>query len=109
MSLNKKHRVEDYYDYPDRRMDTTNSYYPSDYDDWPTQAQEGSVKYSSWKRFTKNYPFNAKLLVNLFGERDAIDCHRSMVVMSEVKAASMCSFFPAQRFEKTRIQSMGDC
>ena len=108
MSLHKKRR-SDYYNYPEEVNRQINPYYPDEnYEGWPTQAQEGSVKYSSWKRFVENYPFNAKLLVHLFGERDAIDCHRSMVVMSEVKAASMCSFFSAQKFKKSRIQSMRD-
>ena len=108
MSLNKKRR-SDYYDYPEHASRQMDPYYPNDYEDWPTEALAGSVKYSSWKRFIEKYPFNAKLLIHLFGERDAIECHRSMVVVSELKAASLCSFFSAQRFEKSRIQSMGDC
>lgn len=109
MSLHKKRR-SDYYNYPEEVSRQINPFYPDeDYEGWPTQAQEGSVKYSSWKRFMEKYPFNAKLLVYLFGERDAIDCHRSMVVVSEVKAASLCSFFPSQKIKPMRIKSMGDC
>ena len=109
MSLNKKRR-SDYYDYPEHASRQMDPYYPNDCENWPLiGSNEGSVKYSSWKRFIAKYPFNAKLLIHLFGERDAIECHRSMVVVSELKAASLCSFFSAQRFEKSRIQSMGDC
>lgn len=111
MSLEKKRR-HGYYNYPmpmNPHSEEFQPYYPNDYDDWPVQAREGSVKYSSWKQFSQKYPFNAKLLVHLFGERDAIECHRSMVVMSEVKAASLCSFFPAEKIKPMRIKSMGDC
>lgn len=106
MSLEKKRRHEYYYEPMNPHGERQ---YPNGYDDWPVQAREGSVKYSSWKRFSQDYPFNAKLLVHLFGERDAIECHRSMVVMSEVKAASLCSFFPSKKIKPMRIKSMGDC
>lgn len=106
MSLEKKRRHEYYYE-PSMNPHAGQQY-PNGYDDWPVQAREGSIKYSSWKRFSQEHPFNAKLLVHLFGERDAIECHRSMVVMSEVKAASLCSFFPSKKIKPMRIKSMGD-
>lgn len=118
MSLHKKRR-SDYYNHPYRLAENPfprirppndpSPYYPRDFDDIPTEYREGSARYASWKRFIEKYPFNAKLLVNLFGERDAIDCHRSMVVVSEVKAASLCSFFPSKKIKPMRIKSMGDC
>lgn len=104
MSLEKKRRHEYYY-IPEEVSRQINPLYPNeDYEGWPIQAQEGSVKYSSWKRFGEKYPFNAKLLVHLFGERDAIDCHQSMVVVSEIKAASLCSFFLPHKNTRTRIK-----
>ena len=108
MSLHKKRR-SDYYDYPEHVNRQINPFYPNDYDGDAPFNLEGSIKYSSWKKFSKKYPLNAKLLIRLFGERDAIDCHRSMVVISEVKAASLCSFFGSKKITPSRIKPMGDC
>ena len=51
----------------------------------------------------KKYPKNAQLLVHLFGERDAIECHRHMVVVSEIKAASLCAHFPSPPPKRNRL------
>jgi hypothetical protein len=106
MSLNKKGRSMSN-EYGPRR--DRGHYFPQDYAGWPTHAQEGSVKYSSWKQFKKAHPFNAELLIYLFGERDAIECHRSMSIVSEPKAASLCSFFSRPKVPRRRIKNMGDC
>jgi len=79
------------------------SYYPQDFDDIPAEYREGSARYSSWKRFKEEYPKNAELLVHLFGERDAIECHRHMVVVSEIKAASLCAHFPTAPSKRNRL------
>jgi len=88
---------------------TGNPYYPQDYDNWTPQALQGSSRYKSWTEFKKGFPFNAELLVHLFGERDAIDCHRSMQTISEVKAATLCSFFLATRSPPSRVSIVSDC
>ncbi len=82
-----------------------NNYY--DYPD-PVVAVEKQDRYKSWKDFKERLPFNAQLLIHLFGERDAIDCHRSMCVVSEVKAASLCSFFSNQPETKHRLRRVRD-
>ena len=116
MSLYKK-RISDYYepklrdrDYiTDKRVLTPiDPYYPQDYNGWPTDALEGSAKYSSWKDFKQRRPFNAQLLVHLFGERDAIDTHRSMCVISETKAATLCSFFSSVPRGSNRVRIVSD-
>ena len=116
MSLYKK-RMSDYYEPKlrdrgfsnDKRLLTpVNPYYPQDYNGWPTEALEGSAKYSSWKDFKQRLPFNAQLLVHLFGERDAIDTHRSMCVISETKAATLCSFFSSVPSGSNRVRIVSD-
>lgn len=79
------------------------SYYPQDFDDIPAEYREGSTRYASWKQFKDKYPKNAELLVHLFGERDAIECHRHMVVVSELKAANLCAHFPAVPAKRNRL------
>ena len=110
MSLTKK-QASTYSDSPYDYMaskPTSNPYYPQDYDNWTPQALQGSSRYKSWTQFKKDFPFNAELLVHLFGERDAIDCHRSMQTISEVKAATLCSFFLATRSHRTRVSIVSD-
>lgn len=80
-----------------------------DYPDPNPVATEKQDRYKSWKDFKERLPFNAQLLVHLFGERDAIDCHHSMCVISEVKAASLCSFFSNQPETKHRLKRVSDC
>jgi hypothetical protein len=105
-TFSKQNKPSPYYDYyPHERT----PFYPNDYDGWPTEAKEGSARYKSWSEFQKKYPFNAQLLIHLFGERDAIDCHMSMQVMSEVKAATLCSFFSNTIHSGSRIRSVSDC
>ena len=107
MSLRGKHS----------RVETYRSYYPaaespyldSDYDEWNVETRQGSARYKSWSLFQKKYPFNSQLLIHLFGDRDAIDCHMSMQVMSEVKAATLCSFFLANRTRPCRVSIVSDC
>jgi len=89
--------------------DANNPYYPQDYDNWDPQVLQGSSRYKSWTQFKKDFPFNAELLVHLFGERDAIDCHRSMQPISEVKAATLCSFFLATRSSPSKVSIVSDC
>lgn len=71
-------------------------------------SSEKEDRYKSWKDFKERRPFNAELLIHLFGERDAIDCHQSMCVVSEVKAASLCSFFSGQPETKHRLKIVSD-
>ena len=71
-------------------------------------STEKEDRYKSWKDFKARLPFNAQLLIHLFGERDAIDCHHSMCVVSEVKAASLCSFFSNQPETKHRLKRVSD-
>lgn len=80
-----------------------------DYPDPNPVATEKQDRYKSWKDFKERLPFNAQLLIHLFGERDAIDCHHSMCVISEVKAASLCSFFSNQPETKHRLKRVSDC
>lgn len=116
MSLNKKKRAEYYASHPNGRGENPaihfprirppqdfSPYYPRDFDDIPTEYREGSARYASWKRFKEQYPKNAELLVHLFGERDAIECHRHMVVVSELKAASLCAHFPPPPVKRNRL------
>ena len=91
MPVNPARELNNYYDYPD-----------------PFEAVEKQDRYKSWGDFKERLPFNAKLLVHLFGERDAIDCHHSMCVVSEVKAASLCSFFSNQPETKHRLKRVSD-
>jgi hypothetical protein len=91
MPVNPARELNNYYDYPD-----------------PFEAVEKQDRYKSWRDFKERLPFNAKLLVHLFGERDAIDCHHSMCVVSEVKAASLCSFFSNQPETKHRLKRVSD-
>jgi len=113
MSLNKKKRAEYYPSdthgwgenpFPRIRPPNDSSpYYPRDFDDIPTEYREGSARYASWKRFKAEFPKNAELLVHLFGERDAIECHRHMVTVSEIKAASLCAHFPSPIPKRNRL------
>jgi len=91
MPVNPAREMTNYYDYPD-----------------PFEAVEKQDRYKSWRDFKERLPFNAQLLVHLFGERDAIDCHHSMCVVSEVKAASLCSFFSNQPETKHRLKRVSD-
>ncbi len=91
MPVNPARELNNYYDYPD-----------------PFEAVEKQDRYKSWRDFKERLPFNAQLLVHLFGERDAIDCHHSMCVVSEVKAASLCSFFSNQPETKHRLKRVSD-
>jgi len=91
MLVNPAREMTNYYDYPD-----------------PFEAVEKQDRYKSWRDFKERLPFNAQLLVHLFGERDAIDCHHSMCVVSEVKAASLCSFFSNQPETKHRLKRVSD-
>lgn len=91
MPVNRAREMTNYYDYPD-----------------PFEAVEKQDRYKSWRDFKERLPFNAQLLVHLFGERDAIDCHHSMCVVSEVKAASLCSFFSNQPETKHRLKRVSD-
>ena len=84
------------------------SYYPQDFNESPVEPKEGSAKYASWTQFKEKYPHNAQLLIHLFGERDAIECHRYMSVISELKACTMCSFFPQVVTKSSRIVPVGD-
>ena len=90
------------------REESQRPYYPQDFNESPVEPKEGSAKYASWTRFKKSHPFNAQLLVHLFGERDAIECHRYMSVISELKACTMCSFFPRVVTKRSRIVPVGD-
>lgn len=92
MPVNSFRRMNNYYDYPAPNRIST--------------EKEG--RYKSWKDFKERLPFNAQLLIHLFGERDAIDCHHSMCVVSEVKAASLCSFFSNQPEPKHRLKRVSD-
>jgi hypothetical protein len=92
MPVNSFRRMNNYYDYPAPNRIST--------------EKEG--RYKSWKDFKERLPFNAQLLIHLFGERDAIDCHHSMCVVSEVKAASLCSFFSSQPEPKHRLKRVSD-
>ena len=92
MPVNSFRRMNNYYDYPAPNRIST--------------EKEG--RYKSWKDFKERLPFNAQLLIHLFGERDAIDCHHSMCVVSEVKAASLCSFFSSQPEPKHRLKRVRD-
>ena len=113
MSLDKKRRAQYFPYHPHgwgenpfpriRPPNDPNPYYPQDFDDVPTEYREGSARYASWKQFKEEYPKNAELLVHLFGERDAIECHRHMVVVSEIKAATLCSFFPTSSKPSNRL------
>ncbi len=76
--------------------------------DYAEYDPKESRKYKSWKDFKDRLPFNAQLLIHLFGERDAIDCHRSMCIISEVKAASLCSFFSETPAPKHRLKRLSD-
>ena len=106
MSLrSKQSRVEIYRSYPPA---AESPYLDSDYDEWDVEARPGSARYKSWSLFQKKYPFNARLLIHLFGDRDAIDCHMSMQVMSEVKAATLCSFFLATRSRPIKVSIVSD-
>ena len=91
MPVNPARELNNYYDYPH-----------------PFEAVEKQDRYKSWRDFKERLPFNAQLLVHLFGERDAIDCHHSMCVVSEVKAASLCSFFSNQPETKHRLKRVSD-
>ena len=91
MPVNPARELNNYYDYPD-----------------PFEAAKKQDRYKSWRDFKERLPFNAQLLVHLFGERDAIDCHHSMCVVSEVKAASLCSFFSNQPETKHRLKRVSD-
>ncbi len=90
------------------REEDQRPYYPQDFNDSPVEHKEGSAKYASWTRFKKKYPHNAQLLVHLFGERDAIECHRYMSVISELKACTMCALFAKPVVKTSRLQAMGD-
>jgi len=92
MPVNSFRRMNNYYDYPAPNRIST--------------EKEG--RYKSWKDFKERLPFNAQLLIHLYGERDAIDCHHSMCVVSEVKAASLCSFFSSQPEPKHRLKRVSD-
>ena len=122
MSLNKKKRAEYYSNhahgwgdippitFPRREPpNDADSYYPQDFDDMPIEYREGSARYASWKGFKEKYPKNAELLVHLFGERDAIECHRHMVVVSELKAAMLCAHFPSPTPKRNRLGPVSDC
>lgn len=104
-TFSKQNRQSPYHGY----FPNEQPYYPNDYEGWPTEAKEGSARYKSWSKFQKKYPFNAQLLIHLFGERDAIDCHMSMQVISELKAASLCSFFSAPIHTGSRVRNVSDC
>lgn len=92
MPVNPAREMNNYYDYPAPNRIST----------------EKEDRYKSWKDFKERLPFNAQLLIHLFGERDAIDCHHSMCVVSEVKAASLCSFFSSQSEPKHRLKRVSD-
>jgi len=80
---------------------------PKDYyDEYPTDLAQ--QRYISWGDFRERLPFNAQLLIHLFGERDAIDCHMGMQVVPEVKAATLCSFFSAPKKTSHRLKKMSD-
>ncbi len=90
------------------REENQRPYYPQDFNESPVEHKEGSAKYASWTRFKEKYPHNAQLLIHLFGERDAIECHRYMSVISELKACTMCALFPKPTARTSRIQPVGD-
>lgn len=116
MSLDKKRRAQSFTYHPNgwgenpfpriRPPNDPSPYYPRDFDDVPTEYREGSARYASWKQFKDAYPKNAELLIHLFGERDAIECHRHMVVVSEIKAATLCSFFSTTAVKSNRLSSV---
>jgi len=47
---------------------------------------EAYEKYVQWSTFTSEYPYNTELLIELFGERDAMDIFMLMIKLPESKA-----------------------
>lgn len=65
-------------------------------------------KYVQWANFQTQYPYNAKLLIKLFGERDAMDVFRYMIVLPELKARELVERLELRTAPKSRLKNMSD-
>jgi hypothetical protein len=64
--------------------------------------------YLEWAKFQKKYPYNAQLLVELFGERDAMDVFRYMLVLPELKARALVERLRLTLVSKSKLKNMSD-
>lgn len=51
------------------------------------------LRMRTWKAFKKRYPFNAQLIIHLYGESSASTALIDYKRVSEMKAAALCSYF----------------
>jgi len=78
------------------------------YDDYYTNFEHKEAilwkmhEMRQWDAFKIQFPRNAELLVHLFGSR-AKDAFRTYNVISEIKAASLCSYFIEMEERTSRL------
>lgn len=51
------------------------------------------LRMRAWNSFKRTYPFNAQLIIHLYGQSAAPSALIDYKRMSEVKAAALCSYF----------------
>ena len=69
---------------------------------------ESYDNYVQWANFQQRHPYNAKLLVKLFGERDAMDVFRYMIVLPELKARELVERLGLTTTSKAKLKNMSD-
>lgn len=82
---------------------------PQNYEDFDYTGYESYEKYLGWSNFQTKYPYNAKLLVKLFGERDGMEIFKHMIVLPESKARELIERLDSTVVKKSKLQNMSDC
>ena len=81
---------------------------PKNYDDIDYTGYESYEWYLGWSKFTSTHPYNAELLIKLFGERDAMQIFRQMIVLPETKARELVERLRYAVVHKKKIKNMSD-
>jgi hypothetical protein len=81
---------------------------PKNYDDIDYTGYEAYDSYLAWSKFTSSYPYNAELLIKLFGERDAMQVFRYMAILPETKARELVERLRYTVVHKKKLKNMSD-
>lgn len=67
---------------------------------------EAYEKYIQWSKFKENYPYNTELLIELFGEVDAMDVFMIMITIPEPQAKQIVGLLKRRIVAHKKIQNM---
>ena len=81
---------------------------PKNFEEIDYTGYQAYDHYVQWSKFQTDYPYNAKLLIKLFGERDALDVFRYMAVLPESKARELVERLKFTVVHKKKIKNMSD-